>query len=172
MTKLPDVSSLITELARAIGTPPAGTVLVGIHTGGVWVAEKLSAAMPVKLPMGTLAITLHRDDYDRRGIARNANNGLRVAHSTSTRMPMDITDRHVLLVDDVIASGRTVRAAMNELFDFGRPASVKFACLADRGGRELPVMPDYCPLKLDVPQGEEVVLGKDGDRLTLQFHKK
>jgi pyrimidine operon attenuation protein / uracil phosphoribosyltransferase len=170
MTKLPDVSSLIAELARAIGTPPPGTVLVGIHTGGVWVAEKLAAALPVKLPMGTLAITLHRDDYDRRGIARNANNGHSVAGST--RMPMDITERHVLLVDDVIASGRTVRAAMNELFDFGRPASVKFACLADRGGRELPVMPDYCALKLDVPPGEEVVLGKDGDRLTLQFNMK
>lgn len=170
MTKLPDVSTLIAELARAIGTPPPGTVLVGIHTGGVWVAEKLAAALPVKLPMGTLAITLHRDDYDRRGIARNANNGHPAAHAT--RMPTDIADRHVLLVDDVIASGRTVRAAMNELFDFGRPASVKFACLADRGGRELPVMPDYCALKLDVPPGEEVVLGKDGDRLTLQFHKK
>lgn len=170
MSKLPDVATLIAELARAIGTPPPGTVLVGIHTGGVWVAEKLAAALPVKLPTGTLAITLHRDDYDRRGIARNANNGHPAAHAT--RMPTDITDRHVLLVDDVIASGRTVRAAMNELFDFGRPASVKFACLADRGGRELPVMPDYCALKLDVPPGEEVVLGKDGDRLTLQFHKK
>jgi pyrimidine operon attenuation protein / uracil phosphoribosyltransferase len=169
MSKLPDVASLIAELARAIGTPPPGTVLVGIHTGGVWVAEKLAVALPVKLPLGTLAITLHRDDYDRRGIARNANNNQR-AHAT--RMPVDIADRHVILVDDVIASGRTVRAAINELFDFGRPASVKFACLADRGGRELPVTPDYCALKLDVPPGEEVVLGKDGDRLTLQFHKK
>jgi pyrimidine operon attenuation protein / uracil phosphoribosyltransferase len=164
MTKLPDVASLIAELSRAIGTPPAGTVLVGIHTGGVWVAEKLAAALPVKLPLGQLAITLHRDDYDRRG------SGVRVTHAT--RMPVDISDRPVLLVDDVIASGRTVRAALNELFDFGRPASVKFACLADRGGRELPFMPDYCPLKLDVPANEEVVLGKDGDRLTLQFHTK
>ena len=68
-------------------------------------AEKLAAALPVKLPTGTLAITLHRDDYDRRGIARNANNGHPAAHAT--RMPTDITDRHVLLVDDVIASGRT-----------------------------------------------------------------
>ncbi len=170
MTKLPDVATLIAELARAIGTPAPGTIVVGIHTGGVWVAERLAAALPVKLVTGTLAITLHRDDYDLRGIARNANH----AHvkSQATRMPVDITGKHILLVDDVVATGRTVRAAMNELFDFGRPASIKLACLADRGGRELPVAPDYCALKLDIPHGEEVVLAKDGDRLTLQFHKK
>lgn len=170
MTRLPDVATLIAQLARTIGTPPSGTILVGIHTGGVWVAERLAAALPVKLVTATLAITLHRDDYDRRGIARNAKHS--PVASQSTRMPVDITDKHILLVDDVVETGRTVRAAMNELFDFGRPASIKLACLADRGGRELPVAPDFCALKLDIPPGEELVLAKDGDRLTLQFHKK
>lgn len=163
MTKLPDVPSLIADLVRAIGKPPADTVVVGIHTGGVWVAERLAAALPGKLAVGSLAITLHRDDYDRRGLARQPH---------ATRIPGEIDGRHVLLVDDVVATGRTIRAALNELFDFGRPASVKLVCLADRGGRELPVMPDYCGIKLDVPADEELVLAKDGDRLTLQFHKK
>lgn len=159
--KLPDVQSLLQELARAIGTPAPGTVVIGIHTGGAWVAERLAPLLPGKPAFGTLAVSLHRDDYELRGVPRQTH---------ATRLPGDINGRPVILVDDVISSGRTVRAALNELFDFGRPASVRFACLADRGGRELPVAPDFCPLKVDVPEGEELVLSRDGDRLLLTLH--
>jgi pyrimidine operon attenuation protein/uracil phosphoribosyltransferase len=163
MTKLPEVSTLIAKLADEIGKPAAGTLIVGIHTGGVWVAERLAAALKTTEPMGTLAITLHRDDYGRIGLHRQAR---------TTRMPADVEGRDILLVDDVIFTGRTIRAALNELFDFGRPASVKLVCLADRGGRQLPISPDYTGARIDVAPGEELVLNKDGDRLTLQLHKK
>lgn len=163
MTKLPDVNTLIAKLAQDIGAPAPGTLVVGIHTGGVWVAERLAAALKMKEPLGTLAITLHRDDYARIGLHRQAR---------TTRMPGDVEGRHILLVDDVIHTGRTIRAALNELFDFGRPAGVALVCLADRGGRELPIAPDYVGVTVDVPQGEELVLNKDGERLTLQLHKK
>jgi pyrimidine operon attenuation protein / uracil phosphoribosyltransferase len=163
MIKLPDVNTLIAKLAQEIGTPSPGTVIVGIHTGGVWVAERLAAALKMTEPLGTLAITLHRDDYGKIGLHRQAR---------TTRMPVDIEGRHLLLVDDVIYTGRTIRAALNELFDFGRPASVKLVCLADRGGRQLPIAPDYTGAIIDVASGEELVLNKDGDRLTLQLHKK
>jgi pyrimidine operon attenuation protein / uracil phosphoribosyltransferase len=159
--KLPDVQSLLQTLVAAIGTPAPGTVIIGIHTGGAWVAERLAPLLPGKPQYGTLAVSLHRDDYELRGVPRQTH---------ATRIPADINGRPVILVDDVIASGRTVRAALNELFDFGRPASVKFACLADRGGRELPFAPDYCAIKIDVPAGEELVLARDGDRLVLTFH--
>jgi pyrimidine operon attenuation protein / uracil phosphoribosyltransferase len=163
MTKLPEVNALIAKLAEDIGKPVPGTLIVGIHTGGVWVAERLAAALKTTEPLGTLAITLHRDDYGRIGLHRQAR---------TTRMPGEIDGRHILLVDDVIYTGRTIRAALNELFDFGRPASVKLVCLADRGGRQLPISPDYAGARLDVAPGEELVLNKDGDRLTLQLHKK
>jgi len=163
MTKLPDVNTLIAKLAQDIGSPASGTVIVGIHTGGVWVAERLAAALKLKDPMGTLAITLHRDDYARIGLHRQAR---------TTRMPVDVEGRNILLVDDVIYTGRTIRAALNELFDFGRPAGVKLVCLADRGGRQLPIAPDYVGVTIEVPPGEELVLNKDGERLTLQLHKK
>ena len=111
-------------------SPDAG--LVGIYTGGVWLAERLHRALGSKVPLGTLAVTLHRDDFGRIGLHRE---------SRRSQIPFPVDGREIVLVDDVLHTGRTIRAALNELFDFGRPRAVRLAMLADRGGRELPVSP-------------------------------
>jgi pyrimidine operon attenuation protein/uracil phosphoribosyltransferase len=160
---LPEVNRLLDELAAKIGPIDEHTALVGIHTGGVWAAHYLHSLLKAKVPLGMLAVTLHRDDYSRIGLHPQAR---------TTQIPFDIEGRHILLIDDVIHTGRTVRAALNELFDFGRPASVKLVCLADRGGRELPFAPDYTGVEVEVPQGQELVLLKDGNHLRLQMHSK
>jgi pyrimidine operon attenuation protein/uracil phosphoribosyltransferase len=122
-----DAEPLISVLAEKIGNTSPDIGVVGIHTGGVWVADKLAAKIGAT-KIGRIAVTLHRDDYAMRGLHPQKN---------KTEIGFDINGRHILLVDDVIQSGRTIRAAINELFDFGRPASVKLAVLVDRGGREL-----------------------------------
>lgn len=163
VSRLPDVSALLAQLAQQIGGVDKHTALVGIHTGGVWVAERLHALLKPPESLGTLAVTLHRDDYGRIGLHHQAK---------TTRIPFDVDGKNILLIDDVIYTGRTIRAAINELFDFGRPASVKLVCLADRGGRELPVAPDFVGVKVDVEPGQDLLLVKDGDTLRLQLHKK
>ena len=163
MSRLPEVSALLAQLAQQIGGVDQRTALVGIHTGGVWVAERLHALLKPPGPLGTLAVTLHRDDYARIGLHHQAN---------TTRIPFDVDGKNILLIDDVIYTGRTIRAALNELFDFGRPASVKLVCLADRGGRELPIAPDYVGVKLDVATAQELLLLKDDETLRLQLQKK
>ena len=105
-------------------------VMIGIHTGGIWVAERLHRALGLTSPLGTLDISFYRDDFTRIGM----NPVVRPSH-----IPLALDGRHVLLVDDVLHTGRTIRAALNELFDYGRPASVCLTVLADRGGRELPI---------------------------------
>jgi pyrimidine operon attenuation protein/uracil phosphoribosyltransferase len=107
-------------------------IVVGIHTGGVWVAEQLMSAVPTNEPLATLDITFYRDDFTKAGLNPKVN---------QTLLPA-IEDRHVILVDDVLMSGRTIRAAMNEIFDFGRPASITLAILYDLGQRELPIAAD------------------------------
>ncbi len=108
-------------------------LFVGIHTGGVWVAEQLHRMYGSELPLGKLNIAFYRDDFSRVGLHPRV---------TPSSLPFDVTDRHVILVDDVLYTGRTVRAAMNELFDYGRAASICLAVLVDRSGRELPVQAD------------------------------
>jgi pyrimidine operon attenuation protein/uracil phosphoribosyltransferase len=107
-------------------------IVVGIHTGGVWVAERLMSAVPTSEPLATLDITFYRDDFTKAGLNPKVN---------QTQLPA-IEDRHVILVDDVLMSGRTIRAAMNEIFDFGRPASITLAILYDLGQHELPISAD------------------------------
>lgn len=107
-------------------------IVVGIHTGGVWVAEQLISAVPTNTPLATLDITFYRDDFTKAGLNPKVN---------QTLLPA-IEDRHVILVDDVLMSGRTIRAAMNEIFDFGRPASITLAILYDLGQHELPISAD------------------------------
>jgi pyrimidine operon attenuation protein / uracil phosphoribosyltransferase len=114
-------------------------VLVGIHTGGYWIAEKLHADLGFSQPLYSLSVTLQRDDFSRLGLHKQ---------TATSRLPLTIQDAHVLLVDDVLHTGRTVRAALNELFEYGRPASVKLAVLADRCERELPIDSDFCGGKL------------------------
>ena len=159
---LPDVDPLIAQLAAAIApTLTPDTVIVGIHTGGVWVAERLHALLGRKLPLGTLDISFYRDDFSRIGLHPQVK---------PSNLPFDLEGRDILLVDDVLHSGRTVRAAMNELFDYGRPASIRLAVLVDRGGRELPIRPDFAGLTLSVPAHQNINLSRlDDGHLTLSL---
>jgi len=158
-----DAEPLIAALADRIGTLPPDTAVIGIHTGGAWAAERLHARLGVVLPLGKLAVTLHRDDFSRIGL-----------HPTkkSTEMPFDVNARHILLVDDVLNTGRTVRAALNELFDFGRPASVKLAVLVDRGRRELPFAADYIGATMTLDASQELVLKNDNNHLRFDVRTK
>ena len=151
-----DAEQLLAALAVKIGTLADDTVVVGIHSGGVWVAERLHQMLKVVPPLGTLAVTLHRDDFGKIGLH---------PQKKSTDMPINIDGRHILLVDDVLYSGRTVRAALNELFDFGRPASVKLAVLVDRGLRELPFAADYIGASMTLDASQELVLTNENNHL-------
>lgn len=131
MSKLPPATELfqkLTEAMRQSVTPD--TVLVGIHTGGVWIAERLHQVLGIKAPLGSIDVSYHRDDLHIGG----GRHGGR-----ASQLPFGVEGAHVVIVDDVLATGRTIRAAMNELFDYGRPARIDLAVLVDRGGRELPV---------------------------------
>jgi pyrimidine operon attenuation protein/uracil phosphoribosyltransferase len=154
---LPDAEALIESLAAQMrGKISADAALVGIYTGGVWVAERLHAALAIRQPLGTLAVTLHRDDFARIGLH---------PESRSSRIPFDVDGREINLVDDVLHTGRTIRAALNELFDFGRPGAVRLAVLADREGRELPVCGDFVGARVDVPGDEQLVLSNENGKL-------
>ena len=150
---LPDPEALCAELVRQLSPHvTADTALVGIHTGGVWLAERLHAALGIALPLGLLDISFYRDDFDKTGLHPQIK---------PTKIPFDVGGRHIVLVDDVLYTGRTVRGAMNELFDYGRPASISLAVLIDRGGRELPVAAQYIGTKLEVPSGDMLMLDRD-----------
>ncbi len=164
-----DAEHLITILAEKIGTLPPETAIVGIHSGGVWVAERLRALLGntphPPHPYGTLAVTLHRDDFSEIGLH---------PQKKSTDISFSVEGRDILLVDDVLNSGRTIRAALNELFDFGRPASVRLACLVDRGGRALPLSADYLGMTMNLPADEELALVADPvtGKLRFDIHSK
>ena len=153
---LPDAEALCVALADAMRghIDPAATVLVGIHTGGVWVAERLHAALGLKIAPGSIDVSFYRDDYSQRGLHANAK---------TSQIPFDVEGAHIVIVDDVLYTGRTIRAAMNELFDYGRPAKIELAVLADRGGRELPIAPTYCPRSLSLPAAQTLALERAED---------
>ncbi len=156
---LPDAEVLMRELAeRMKGAVGADAGIVGIYTGGAWVAERLHRALAATTPLGVLAVTLHRDDFGRIGLHRE---------SRRSQIPFSVDGREVILVDDVLHTGRTIRAALNELFDFGRPRSVRLAVLADRGGRELPIAADFVGAEVAVAAGEELVLSNENGKLRL-----
>lgn len=138
----------------------ADPMLVGIHTGGVWIAERLRQRLGIATPIGQLDISFYRDDFGRIGVN---------PHVRPSELPFDVEGRHLVLVDDVLNTGRTVRAALNELFDYGRPASVLLAVLVDRGGRQLPIEADVVGTRLNLPASQDVQLnGPDPLQLTLQ----
>ncbi len=150
---LPDVDSLITRLVDTI-RPKLGseTALVGIYSGGVWIAERLHKALQVSTPLGMLSITHYRDDFSRIGL----HSQVKPSH-----LPFEMEGREVILVDDVFYTGRTVRAAMHELFDYGRPASIRLAVLVDRGGHELPIRPDFTGLSVEIPPKQSLTLSRE-----------
>lgn len=139
----------LAERMAALARAEPEAVMIGIHTGGAWVAERLHQALDLATPLSTLNISFHRDDFARIGLHP------RVGPS---QIAAEIQDRCVILVDDVLHTGRTVRAAMNEIFDYGRPAAIRLAVLVDRGGRELPIAPDYVGAAIDLPPGRRIKL--------------
>lgn len=150
---IPDVESLLASLASAlqakITTLPKAPVMVGIHSGGAWIAERLHSALHLEQPLGLLDISFYRDDFDGKGLHPSVK---------PSSLPFSIDDQHVILVDDVVMSGRTIRAALNELFDYGRPASVLLAALVDLPQRELPIQPDVVGIHMDLEPGQRVKL--------------
>ncbi len=135
---------------RALLKP--GGVLVGIWSGGAWLAERLQKDLGLDGEPGVISSALHRDDFSQRGLSAGAGH---------TRLPFEIEGRHIVLVDDVLYTGRTIRAAVNELYDFGRPASVALAVLVDRGGRELPIAAACAVLTIELPEGQRLSLARD-----------
>lgn len=124
-------------------------VLVGIWSGGAWLAARLQRDLGLPGEHGVISSTLHRDDFGSRGLAAGAD---------PTRLPFEVQDRPILLIDDVLNTGRTIRAVLNELFDFGRPSSVTLAVLVDRGGRELPIQAAYSAARIAMAREQRLRL--------------
>jgi pyrimidine operon attenuation protein/uracil phosphoribosyltransferase len=138
--------------------------LVGVHTGGVWLAQRLKADLSVPHEVGILDISFYRDDFSRSGLNPSVK---------PSSIAFDVEGADIVLVDDVLYTGRTVRAAMNELFDYGRPSRIDLAVLIDRGGRELPVQPTVVGRRIEVPDEISVVLSRDDDgRLHLTLEQR
>jgi pyrimidine operon attenuation protein/uracil phosphoribosyltransferase len=138
--------------------------LVGVHTGGVWLAQRLKEDLHVPHEVGILDISFYRDDFSRSGLNPSVK---------PSSIAFDVEGADLVLVDDVLYTGRTVRAAMNELFDYGRPARIDLAVLIDRGGRELPVQPTVVGRRIEVPEQISVVLSRDDDgRLHLTLEQR
>lgn len=165
MTDLPPATELYQQFETAVRERLQADgvdrpLVVGIHTGGAWLAQRLHRALGITEPLGTLDISFYRDDFSTGGLHPQVR---------PSSLSGDIDGRTVLLVDDVLYSGRTVRAALNELFDYGRPERVLLAVLVDRGGRQLPIATDICALRLDLPAGQHVKLrGPDPLQLELK----
>ena len=155
--KLPDAEALCEQLAAEL-RPRVGpkSAMIGLYTGGAWLAERLHRLLELKSPLGLMDIAFYRDDYAARGLKHDPKR---------TKIPFDVNGSDLLLVDDVLYSGRTVRAAMNELFDYGRPASVSLVVLADRGGRQLPICAQHCGARVEVPAGMRLTLKQEGTKL-------
>jgi pyrimidine operon attenuation protein/uracil phosphoribosyltransferase len=155
MTALPDAEALCAGLvARLRPHVKPSTAMIGIHTGGVWLAERLHAELGIPAPLGTMDIAFYRDDYGQQGLAKDPKR---------TKIPFEVEGKDLLLVDDVLYTGRTVRAAMNELFDYGRPASIALVVLAERDGRQLPICAQFCGASVKVPAGERLRLKRGAD---------
>ncbi len=139
-------ADLLKTMARKNITAP---LIIGIHTGGLWVAEKLHKKLGLSKPLGEIDISFYRDDFTRIGLNPQVK---------PSQIPCDVENEHIILVDDVLYTGRTIRAALNEIFDYGRPDSVLLAVLVDRGARELPLHADIVGLKLDLSPEKQVKL--------------
>jgi len=149
---VPDAEALYGDLLRGVqALVGADTRLVGIASGGVWLVERLQRDLGLSGAPGVISSAMHRDDFARRGLSSSA----------QTALPFDVNGADVLLLDDVLYTGRTIRAVLNELFDFGRPARVRLAVLVDRGGRELPVAADFAAARLTLPETQSLALARD-----------
>jgi pyrimidine operon attenuation protein/uracil phosphoribosyltransferase len=158
-----DAEALYASLRSSVSAlRKPGGALVGIWSGGAWLAERLQRDLGLDGSAGVITSALHRDDFSQRGLAASADH---------TRLPFDIEGRHIVLVDDVLYTGRTIRAAINELYDFGRPASVTLAVLVDRGGRELPIEAACAVARVVLPAGKRLSLARDDSgRFSFEIH--
>ncbi len=156
-----DIDATLAGMTEALRTYlPRHPVMVGIHTGGVWVAERLHKALGLTDPLGALDISFYRDDFTRIGMNPEVK---------ASNLSLGIDSRHVILVDDVLHTGRTIRAALNELFDYGRPASVILAALIERDGRELPIEAQVVGAHLKLAKNQHVkLIGPDNLALRIQ----
>lgn len=160
-----EIQSLLEEMAETIREEFANKdpLLIGIHTGGAWVAKALHNILGEDFfdaPLGTLNIAYYRDDFTRVGMHPQV---------SPSDLPFEVNDRHLVLVDDIFYSGRTTRAALNEIFDYGRPASVTLAVLVERDGRELPIRPDIVGTSIILPRNQHLKLRhQDGLQLEIR----
>jgi pyrimidine operon attenuation protein/uracil phosphoribosyltransferase len=156
-----DIEQALTRMGAALqASLKQQPLMVGIHTGGVWVAQRLHRLLDLTDPLGTLDISFYRDDFTRIGVNPQVK---------ASALPVNIDGRHVILVDDVLQTGRTIRAALNEIFDYGRPASVTLACLIERDGRELPIEAQVVGEHLKLKKNQHVKLsGPEPLALTIQ----
>ena len=160
---LPNPHELISAMGADLRSNLADdTILIGIHTGGAWVAKSLHTNLGLTSPLGSIDISFYRDDFSRIGLHPEVK---------MSEIPDDIEGRSVILVDDVLQTGRTIRAALNEIFSWGRPAVVRLAVLIERGARELPIQPDVVGVRLNLDQSQHVKLSGP-DELQLTIMKK
>jgi pyrimidine operon attenuation protein/uracil phosphoribosyltransferase len=153
LTTIPDAEAQCIALADMIRPQlQPDTMLVGIHSGGAWIARRLRELLGLPGEIGLIDVSFYRDDFGEKGLH---------PQTKRTSIPFTVEGRPLILVDDVLFTGRTTRAAINELFDYGRPASIKLAVLADRGGRELPVHAEFCTWQVELARTEELVLEPD-----------
>lgn len=147
---LPDAEAQCVALADLIRPKLAPrTALIGIHSGGVWVAQRLRKLLDLPDEIGRVDVSFYRDDFGEKGLHPQIK---------PSSIPFDIEDRPLILVDDVLYTGRTTRAAINELFDYGRPSCIQLAVLADRGRRELPICARFCTWQVDLDEQEDLIL--------------
>ena len=157
-----DAEALYRELLLGVQRiSPPGMRLVGITSGGAWLAERLQHDLKLDGSAGIISSVMHRDDYAQRGLSSGG----------QTVLPFDVNGANILVLDDVLYTGRTLRAVINELFDYGRPASVKLAVLVDRGGRELPVQADFAAARVTLAANQSLSLARDGTG-TFSFNVK
>ena len=144
---------LLSGMRQLLATYPQPPRLIGVASGGVWLAQQLHADLGLPDAIGTLSSSMHRDDFYQRGMSASA----------QTVLPFDVNGAHVIVLDDVLYTGRTLRAVLNELFDYGRPASVKLAVLVDRGGRQLPIAADLAATCVTLPATQSLSLARGDD---------
>ncbi len=152
-----DAEALYADLLRSLRpqilSAESAPRLVGVASGGAWLAERLQKDLGLKDACGVLSSVMHRDDFSQRGLSA----------SGTTTLPFDVNGAHLIVVDDVLYTGRTIRAVLNELFDYGRPASVRLVVLVDRGGRELPVQADLAVARVHLPATQSLELARAPD---------
>jgi pyrimidine operon attenuation protein/uracil phosphoribosyltransferase len=149
-----DAEALYKELLRGVALLcRSDTKLVGITSGGAWLVERLQRDLNLSGKPGVISSAMHRDDFSKRGLANSA----------QTQLPFDVNGAHILILDDVLYTGRTLRAVINELFDYGRPDSVQLAVLVDRGGRELPVQADFAAARVALGEQQSLALARSED---------